>query len=303
VKFLDRVIDVNFYPTAEAAASNARWRPVGLGLMGLQDVFFQLRLPFDSEAARTLSRQIQEEIYFHALTESCLLAETRGKHPAFAETRAAQGILQFDLWGVEPQEAGRWKALKEEIKQHGLRNSLLIAIAPTATIASIAGTYECIEPQISNLFKRETLSGEFLQVNKHLVNELRALGMWNEAIRDQIKRAEGSIQNIRGIPDEIKSIFRTVWEIPMRSLIDMATDRAPFIDQSQSLNLFVETPTIGKLSSMYMYAWERGLKTTYYLRSRPATSIAKTTVGTIGKTDAQTVACSLENPGSCEACQ
>jgi ribonucleoside-diphosphate reductase alpha chain len=179
----------------------------------------------------------------------------------------------------------------------------VIAIAPTATIASIAGTYECIEPQISNLFKRETLSGEFLQVNKHLVNELRALGMWNEATRDQIKRAEGSIQNIRGIPEEIKSIFRTVWEIPMRSLIDMAADRAPFIDQSQSLNLFVETPTIGKLSSMYMYAWERGLKTTYYLRSRPATSIAKTTVRAPEVADAQKIACSLENPGICEACQ
>lgn len=303
VKFLDRVIDVNFYPTADAGTSNARWRPVGLGLMGLQDVFFQLRMPFDSEAARTLSRQIQEEIYFHALTESCLLAETRGKHPAFDETRAAEGVLQFDLWGVEPQETDRWKALKEDIKRHGLRNSLLIAIAPTATIASIAGTYECIEPQISNLFKRETLSGEFLQVNKHLVNELRTLGMWNESTRDQIKRAEGSIQNLRGIPEEIKSIFRTVWEIPMRSLIDMAADRASFIDQSQSLNLFVETPTIGKLSSMYMYAWEKGLKTTYYLRSRPATSIAKTTVGAAGIADAQKVACSLENPGICEACQ
>ena len=302
VTFLDRVIDVNFYPTSEAAKSNERWRPVGLGLMGLQDVFFQLRLPFDSEAARTLSRRIQEEIYFHALSESCKLAENLGKHPAFDQTRAAQGILQFDLWGSEPENNGRWKTLRQEIQRHGLRNSLLIAIAPTATIASIAGAYECIEPQISNLFKRETLSGEFLQINKYLVNELRSLGLWTEATRDTIKRAEGSVQNLEGIPADIKLLFRTVWEIPMRSLIDMAAERAPYIDQSQSLNLFVETPTIGKLSSMYMYAWERGLKTTYYLRLRPATGIAKTTVSA-GEADAKKITCSLENPGSCEACQ
>jgi ribonucleoside-diphosphate reductase alpha chain len=302
VRFLDRVIDLNFYPTREAADSNHRWRPVGLGVMGLQDVFFQLRLPFDSSEARRLSRRIQEEIYFHALSESCALAQTRGKHPSFEETRAATGTLQFDLWGVEPDDVERWTDLKEQIRQHGMRNSLLIAIAPTATIASITGAYECIEPQISNLFKRETLSGEFLQVNRYLVKELKSLGLWDEAIRNRIKRAEGSIQDITEIPEDVRAVFRTVWEIPMRSLIDMAAERAPFIDQSQSLNLFVESPSIGKLSSMYMHAWQKGLKTTYYLRSRPATSIAKTTVSAEASSREKMV-CALENPESCEACQ
>jgi ribonucleoside-diphosphate reductase alpha chain len=297
VRFLDRVIDINFYPTPQAAASNQRWRPVGLGLMGLQDVFFELELPFDCEEAAALSRSIQEEIYFHALDESCNLARRHGKHINFEETRAAQGLLQFDLWNVRPKDADRWNALKERIREHGLRNSLLLAIAPTATIASILGAYECIEPQISNLFKRETLSGEFLQINRYLVEKLKEIGLWTEDIRNRIKQAEGSIQNIREIPDPVKNLFRTVWEIPMRSLIDMAADRAPFIDQSQSLNLFVESPSIGKLSSMYRYVWQKGLKTTYYLRSRPATSIAKTTVSPA------TAACALENPGSCEACQ
>jgi ribonucleoside-diphosphate reductase alpha chain len=295
VRFLDRVIDINFYPTPQAAASNRTWRPVGLGLMGLQDVFFELDLPFDCDDAVALSRRIQEEIYFHALDESSDLARRHGKHPNFEETRAAQGLLQFDLWGVQPADTNRWNALKERIRQHGLRNSLLLAIAPTATIASIVGAYECIEPQVSNLFKRETLSGEFLQINRYLVEKLKDLGLWTEEIRNRIKQAEGSIQNIAEIPDAVKILFRTVWEVPMRSLIDMAADRAPFVDQSQSLNLFVENPSIGKLSSMYMYVWQKGLKTTYYLRSRPATAIAQTTVSR--------VACALENPGSCEACQ
>jgi ribonucleoside-diphosphate reductase alpha chain len=178
----------------------------------------------------------------------------------------------------------------------------LIAIAPTATIASIVGVSECIEPQISNLFKRETLSGEFLQVNRHLVQELKSLGLWTEAIRNRIKLAEGSIEAIGEIPQQLREVFRTVWEVPMRSLIDMAAERAPFIDQSQSLNLFIESPTIGKLSSMYMHAWKQGLKTTYYLRSRPATGIAKTTVSQVASAT-EDVACSLEDPASCESCQ
>jgi ribonucleoside-diphosphate reductase alpha chain len=178
----------------------------------------------------------------------------------------------------------------------------VVAIAPTATIASIVGAFECIEPQISNLFKRETLSGEFLQVNRYLVRELKALGLWTEEIRNRIKLAEGSIQGIAEIPHELKRLFRTVWEIPMRSLVDMAAERAPFIDQSQSLNLFIESPSIGKLSSMYMYAWKKGLKTTYYLRSRPATGIAKTTTGRVVETP-KDLSCSLENPETCEACQ
>jgi ribonucleoside-diphosphate reductase alpha chain len=317
VPMLDRVIDINFYPIAQAASSNAKWRPVGLGLMGLQDVFFQLHLPFDSPEAHALSTRIQEEIYFHALTASCDLAEKHGPHENFAETRMAKGQFQFDLWNVTPSEPTRWEALRTRIAQVGLRNSLLIAIAPTATIASIVGCYECIEPQISNLFKRETLSGEFLQVNRYLIEELQLRGLWTEEMRMRLKMSEGSIQHIDELPDDLKQLYRTVWEVPMRSLIDMAAARNAYIDQSQSLNLFAESPNIGKLSSMYMYAWKQGLKTTYYLRSRPATRIAKTTVQsssrtnaaptppklTASPTEAEAIACSLENPGTCEACQ
>ena len=316
VPMLDRVIDVNYYPIAQAASSNAQWRPIGLGLMGLQDVFFQLHLPFDSAEAIVLSTKIQEEIYFHALTASVELAEKHGAHPTFADTRLAEGRFQFDLWNVEPADVARWDALRERVKQVGVRNSLVIAIAPTATIASIVGCYECIEPQISNLFKRETLSGEFLQVNRYLIEELQACGLWTEEMRMRLKLSEGSVQNIDGLPSDLKLLYRTVWEIPMRSLIDMAAARNAYIDQSQSLNLFAESPNIGRLSSMYMYAWKKGLKTTYYLRSRPATKIAKTTVqntsthaGAAASNALSAVAaeaavsCSLENPESCEACQ
>ena len=303
VRQLDRVIDLNHYPISGAKVSNSRWRPVGLGLMGLQDVFFQLRLPFDAPEARAISRRISEEIYFHALSASSELAAQRGAHPAFAETRAAKGELQFDAWSVTPADPARWDALRARIQATGLRNSLLVAIAPTATIASVAGCCECIEPQISNLFKRETLSGDFLQVNRHLVADLKALGRWDEAMRARIKVAEGSVQGIEELPADVRAIYRTAWEIPMRSLIDMAADRGAFLDQSQSLNLFVESPSIGKLSSMYFYAWEKGLKTTYYLRSRPATRIAKATVEAPAASPAADVACSLENPESCEACQ
>ncbi len=310
VRQLDRVIDLNFYPIETARRGNLRWRPVGLGCMGLQDVFFRLRLPFDSAEARTLSAKIAETIYFHALETSCELAEERGRHPSFADTRAAEGELQFDAWNVVPEHAERWDALRERIKQHGLRNSLLVAIAPTATIASIAGCYECVEPQVSNLFKRETLSGDFLQVNRYLVEELKKLGLWTPEVRDAIKQAEGSIQNVAQVPEALRAVYRTAWELPMRSLIDMAADRGAYIDQSASLNLFMESPSIGALSSMYMHAWKRGIKTTYYLRSRPATKIAKTTVANASAVapkpeyaPVDAVACSLENPEACEACQ
>ena len=315
VPFLDRVVDINYYPTEEASTSNNAWRPVGLGLMGLQDVFFKLGLPFDGPEARDLSKRISEEIYFNALWASTELAEASGPHDNFALTRAATGDLQFDLWGVEPTDAARWETLRARVAEHGLRNSLLIAIAPTATIASIAGCCECIEPQVSNLFKRETLSGEFMQINRYLVRELQDRGLWNEAMANRVKMAEGSIQDVEGITDDLKDVYRTAWEVPMRSLIDMAAERGAFVDQSQSLNLFMESPTIGKLSSMYLHAWKSGVKTTYYLRSRPATRINKTTTGgpaggpdegePVEKptfTDAETVACSLENPESCEAC-
>ncbi len=310
VRQLDRVIDLNFYPIKTSKTSNSKWRPVGLGVMGLQDVFFQLGLAFDSEEARKISARIQEEVYFAALSESCTIAEKEGAHPGFGETKAARGILQYELWGVTPQDEPRWTELKKRIGEHGLRNSLLLAIAPTATIASIAGCYECIEPQVSNLFKRETLSGEFLQINRYLVRDLKERGLWTETVRTKIKMAEGSVQGIEEIPEALREVYRTAWEIPMRGLIDMAADRGAFIDQSQSLNLFMESPKIGKLSSMYFYAWKKGLKTTYYLRSRPATRIAKTTVdiedtpSQIQKAeDDKALACSLENPEYCEACQ
>lgn len=312
IKYLDRVIDINFYPIDTAQTSNKKWRPVGLGLMGLQDAFFKLNLPFDSQAAQELSSKISEEIYYHALVTSCEIAKVDGPHPNFQETRAAKGVLQFDCWNVKPKDEKRWNALKADIQKHGLRNSLMIAIAPTATIASITGAYEATEPQISNLFKRETLSGEFLQVNRYLVQKLKELGLWSDSLKEKIKAAEGSIQDIDEIPVDVKNIYRTVWEVPQKSLIDLAAKRGPFIDQSQSLNLFIESPTIGKLSSMYMYAWKLGVKTTYYLRSRPATKISKVTTNSKAPTtatpkkeytDQEALVCSLENPEICEACQ
>ncbi|MEU4421035.1 ribonucleoside-diphosphate reductase subunit alpha [Actinoplanes sp. NPDC024001] len=302
VVYLDRVIDINYYPSPQAAASNPRWRPVGLGLMGLQDAFFTLRLPFDSAEARELSTRVQEEIFLTALESSAELASRFGAHPAYPETRAARGDLHPDLWGAAVSQTERWDALRASIAEHGLRNSLLIAIAPTATIASIAGCYECIEPQVSNLFKRETMSGEFLQINTYLVRELKARGLWTAAIREQIKRAEGSVQAIAEMPADVRELFRTAWELPQKALIDLAAARAPFIDQSQSLNLFLAAPTINKLSSMYLYAWKAGLKTSYYLRSRPATRIQQATVSVIPALTPAEV-CSLENPESCEACQ
>ncbi len=314
VPLLDRVIDINFYPTPEAAHSNSVWRPVGLGLMGLQDVFFRLGLPFDAPEAEALSTRISAHIYFHALWASTDLAAEFGPHDAFSGTRAARGDLQFDLWDVAPPSELDWDTLRGRIDEHGLRNSLLVAIAPTATIASIAGCYECIEPQVSNLFKRETLSGEFMQVNRYLVAELQALGLWDEQMIAEVKRSEGSIQHIERIPEALRTRFRTAWEIPQRRLVDMAAARGAFIDQSQSLNLFMETPTIGKLSSMYLHAWKQGLKTTYYLRSRPATRINQVTSSGPASpgpgggepaatfTDEEAIACSLENPEACEAC-
>ncbi|MEU3104477.1 ribonucleoside-diphosphate reductase subunit alpha [Streptomyces griseoflavus] len=307
VTFLDRVVDINFYPTEQAGRSNARWRPVGLGAMGLQDVFFKLRLPFDSPEAKALSTRIAERIMLAAYETSADLAERHGPLPAWEKTRTARGVLHPDHYGVEFAWPERWAALRTRIAATGMRNSLLLAIAPTATIASIAGVYECIEPQVSNLFKRETLSGEFLQVNSYLVDDLKRLGVWDARSREALREAGGSVQDFAWIPEEVRRLYRTAWEIPQRGLIDMAAARTPYLDQAQSLNLFLETPTIGKLSSMYAYAWKQGLKTTYYLRSRPATRIARaaarTTVPVQQAADPEAVACSLENPESCEACQ
>ncbi|MEU1011458.1 ribonucleoside-diphosphate reductase subunit alpha [Streptomyces sp. NPDC005890] len=312
VTFLDRVVDINFYPTEQAGRSNAKWRPVGLGAMGLQDVFFKLRLPFDSPQAKALSTRIAERIMLAAYEASADLAERNGPLPAWEQTRAARGVLHPDHYDVELTWPERWDALRTRIAETGMRNSLLLAIAPTATIASIAGVYECIEPQVSNLFKRETLSGEFLQVNSYLVQDLKNLGVWDARTREALRDSNGSVQDFLWIPEEVRELYRTAWEIPQRGLIDMAAARTPFLDQAQSLNLFLETPTIGKLSSMYAYAWKSGLKTTYYLRSRPATRIARAAQGQaqaakpvpvqqVAEPDA--IACSLENPESCEACQ
>lgn len=318
VTFLDRVVDINFYPTDEARASNSRWRPVGLGLMGLQDVFFRLRLPFDSPEAKALSTRISERIMLAAYEASCELAERHGPHPAWSETRTARGVLHPDHYtdavATWPE---RWEALRTRMAKSGMRNSLLLAIAPTATIASIAGVYECIEPQVSNLFKRETLSGEFLQVNSYLVDDLKKLGVWDAQTREALRESNGSVQELSWVPADVRDLYRTAWEIPQRALIEMAAARTPYLDQSQSLNLFMASPTIGKLSSMYAYAWKRGIKTTYYLRSRPATRIAQSARGGAAATapapapipvqqvpaEADAIACSLENPESCEACQ
>ncbi|QDN94297.1 MULTISPECIES: ribonucleoside-diphosphate reductase subunit alpha [unclassified Streptomyces] len=312
VTFLDRVVDINFYPTEQAGRSNAKWRPVGLGAMGLQDVFFKLRVPFDSPRAKALSTRIAERIMLAAYEASADLAERSGPLPAWEKTRTARGVLHPDHYGVELTWPERWAALRERIAAVGMRNSLLLAIAPTATIASIAGVYECIEPQVSNLFKRETLSGEFLQVNSYLVDELKKLGVWDAQTREALRESNGSVQGFTWVPQDVRDLYRTAWEIPQRGLIDMAAARTPFLDQAQSLNLFLETPTIGKLSSMYAYAWKSGLKTTYYLRSRPATRIARAaqaqaqpekTIPVQAIPDEDAVACSLENPESCEACQ
>jgi ribonucleoside-diphosphate reductase alpha chain len=298
VRVLDRTIDLSYYPTGEAARANTRWRPIGLGVMGLADVFFALELDFDSPEALALSTRLAEEIALAAYDTSADLAASLGRHPSYPDTRAAQGVLHLDHFAqAVPTRPDAWAALREKVARTGLRNSLLIAIAPTATIASIAGCAECIEPPVANVFKRETLSGEFLQVNRYLVEALKARGLWTARLRERIVRAEGSIADIAEIPAQLRSRFRTAWELPQRALIDLAAARMPYVDQSQSLNLFMASPEIGKLSSMYAYAWRKGLKTTYYLRSRPATGIAKTVAAT------SLIKLDVENPEVCEACQ
>lgn len=304
VRQLNRTVDLTMYNIESAKRSNEAWRPIGLGLMGLQDVFFKLRLPFDSPDALQLSTAISERVYLVALETSMEIAEKQGTFAKWKQSRAyTQGVLQQDLWPNGPSDAKstvgrRWLELRNKQLDVGFRNSLLIAIAPTATIASILGCYECIEPQVSNLFKRETLSGDFVQLNSYLVQDLKKLGLWTDEVRAAIQKAEGSVQGLLDLPEDIRKLYRTAWELPMKSLIDLAAARGPYIDQGQSLNLFMESPTIGKLSSMYFYAWKSQIKTTYYLRSRAATKIASTTF-----TPAEAVSCSLENPEACEACQ
>lgn len=270
-KNLNRVIDRNFYPVDTARKSNMRHRPIGLGVQGLADVFILHRVAFDSDEAKEINSRIFETMYHAALEASCELAQVDGPYETFEGCPASQGVLQFDMWGDDTKLSGMydWGSLKEHIKENGLRNSLLMAPMPTASTAQILGNNECFEPYTTNIYLRRTLAGEFVVVNRHLVEDLKKIGIWSKDMKDLMVKAGGSIQNIVDIPDEIKKLYRTVWEIKMKDIIDMAADRGRFIDQSQSMNLFMESPTLSKLSSMHMYAWKKGLKTgMYYLRSK-----------------------------------
>jgi ribonucleoside-diphosphate reductase alpha subunit len=276
---LNRVIDHNFYPVPEAKASNMRHRPIGLGVQGLADAFIHLRLPFDSDRARALNKEIFETIYHAALTCSCDLAANEGPYSTYEGSPASTGILQYDMWGVTPSKRWDWTALKAKIMRHGLRNSLLLAPMPTASTAQILGNNECFEPYTSNLYSRRVLAGEFAVVNQHLLRDLMARGLWTDGIRNQIIAHNGSVQAIPEVPADLKELYRTCWELKMRSLIDMAADRGAFICQSQSFNVFMTDPNYAKLSSMHFYGWKKGLKTgMYYLRTRAAADAIKFTV-------------------------
>lgn len=277
---LNRIIDYNYYPVEEARNSNFRHRPIGLGIQGLADTYILLRHPFESDMARMLNQNIFETIYFAAMTASKDLAMEEGPYQTFAGSPLSQGKFQFDLWGVTPSSGmWDWETLRKEVMQHGVRNSLLVAPMPTASTSQILGNNECFEPYTSNIYTRRVLSGEYIIVNKHLLRDLVELGLWTPQMKDDIIRNNGSIQNIPGIPADIKELYKTVWEIKQRSLIDQAADRAPFICQSQSLNLFVESPDYRKLTSMHFYAWKKGLKTgIYYLRTQAAAQAVQITV-------------------------
>ena len=285
---LNQVIDRNYYPVVEARNSNMRHRPVGLGVQGLADTFIKLRMPFDSEEAKALNKEIFETMYFAAVSSSKDQAVKDGAYETYEGSPISKGQFQHNLWGVKDEElSGRWdwKELREEVEKHGVRNSLLMAPMPTASTSQILGNNECFEPYTSNVYTRRVLSGEFIVVNKHLLNDLIELGLWNDDMKNALMATNGSVQNIEGVPDNLKAIYKTVWEISMRDILDMAADRGMFIDQSQSLNLFMESPNMGKLTSMHFYAWKKGLKTgMYYLRSKPASSAIKFTV----KKNAQT---------------
>jgi len=277
---LNKIIDINYYPVEEARRSNMRHRPIGLGVQGLADVFIMLRMPFDSEEARGLNIDIFETIYYAAVEASMELAQKLGPYETYQGSPMSQGLFQFDLWGVTPS-SGRWdwEGLRKKVLQYGIRNSLLVAPMPTASTSQILGNNECFEPYTSNIYTRRVLSGEFIVVNKHLMKDLIRLGLWNETMKNMIIQANGSIQQIPGIPQNLKDIYRTVWEISQKSIIEMAADRGPYICQSQSLNIHIQDPNFGKLTSMHFYAWKKGLKTgMYYLRTRPAADAIKFTV-------------------------
>lgn len=315
---LNRVIDNNYYPVAEARKSNMRHRPIGLGVQGLADAFILLRMPFDSPEARQLNKDIFETIYYASMTASKDLAKEEGPYETYAGSPVSEGIFQFDMWDVEPSSRWEWDILRDEVKQHGVRNSLLVAPMPTASTAQILGNNECFEPYTSNVYTRRVLSGEFIVVNKHLLRDLVKLGLWTEDMRTRLMMHNGSVQNIKEIPDNLKALYKTAWEISQKTILDMSADRGAFICQSQSLNLFMENPTSEKLSSMHFYAWKSGLKTgMYYLRSKAATSAlkglgmdaaklkeleksGKEVMEEINANEA--MACSIENGDDCDMC-
>ena len=278
-KNLDRVIDINFYPTDKTDISNNLHRPIGLGIQGLSDVFFKLSIPHDGEEAKKINKLIFETIYFGALEASMEIAKEKGAYSTFKGSPLSKGKFQFDLWNVKPSDMWNWQNLSEKIKKYGVRNSLTTACMPTASTGIILGNTETFQIQTSNIYKRQTLSGEFLLVNRHLVKELSKRNLWNKEMRDNIILENGSVQNIHNFPDDLRDIYKTVWETSQKTVIDMAADRAPFIDQTQSMNLWLSNPTFGKVNSMHMYAWKKGLKTgMYYLRSRSAVDAVKVTV-------------------------
>jgi ribonucleoside-diphosphate reductase alpha subunit len=307
---LNRVIDKNYYPTEAARKSNMRHRPIGIGVQGLADVFQMLGLSFDEPKARELNQNIFETIYYSALMESSLLAVQEGPYETFAGSPASQGILQFDMWNCVPGDRYAWDLVKQGIVKWGLRNSLLVAPMPTASTAQIMGNNEAFEPYTTNIYLRRTLAGEFVMVNKHLIRDLQKLDMWNPAIKNEIIRAGGSVQGLDGIPETLKSIYRTIWEIPQKSILDMAADRGAYIDQSQSLNIFMENPSVAKLSSMHFYGFKKSLKTgQYYLRTRSKSRPQQVTIAPTASslspavpTEEEVLACSLANPEGCLMC-
>ena len=310
-KNLNKIIDNNYYPLEETRRSNFRHRPIGIGVQGLADVFMLLGLPFESDVAKILNKNIFETIYYAALVASKNIAKETGAYETFEGSPLSKGIFQFDMWNVQPSDRYNWDELRAEIKEHGVRNSLLLAPMPTASTSQILGNNECFEPYTSNIYNRRVLSGEFVVVNKHLLKDLMGLGLWNDSMKQRIIAANGSVQNIEEIPGHLKEIYKTVWEIKQRTIIDMSADRGAFICQSQSLNLFVEQPNFAKLSSMHFYTWKKGLKTgMYYLRTKAATDAVKFTVdmdvmkqSAIDKQQAiEEISCSLDNPEGCVSC-
>ncbi len=309
---LNRIIDNNYYPVEEARNSNMRHRPIGLGVQGLADAYILMRYPFDSPEAAQLNKDIFETMYYAAMTASKDLAKVEGPYQTWEGSPVSQGIFQFDMWGVQPSSRWEWDVLREEVKTHGVRNSLLLAPMPTASTAQILGNNECFEPYTSNVYTRRVLSGEYIIVNKHLLKDLVKAGLWNMDMRQKLMVSNGSIQNINEIPQELKDLYKTAWEISQKVIIEQAADRGAYICQSQSLNIFMENANFGKLTSMHFYGWEKGLKTgMYYLRTKAATDAIKFTVDkaavaeSIQKTEEENmaaIACSLDDPDGCEMC-